>query len=72
MDDYRMDYKIYSSAVASLTLKLGELYTSCLCGQCDPALQNKIKSDKRFDTDDDKQDVLTLLDIIVLTGKLLA
>ena len=59
-----MDYKTYSSAVVSLTLKLRELY-SCLWGQCDPALQNKIKFDMQFETADDKQDVLILLlDII--------
>ena len=57
MDEYKMDYKIYSSAKSSLHIKLGELY-ACLWGQCDPALQNKIKSDRRFNNVDDERDVI--------------
>ena len=64
MEEYQMDYKIYYlAAKSSLDLKLRELY-SCLWGQCDPALQNKIKLDKQFDNVNDEQDVLTLTEII--------
>ena len=64
LDNYKMKFKNYLSAVGNLDSQLGKLY-SCLWGQCcDPALQNKIKSNKRFDTADEISDVLTLLDII--------
>ena len=56
-------FKNYLSAVASLDTKMGKLY-NCLWGQCDPARQNKIKSNKQFDGADEIQDALVLLDII--------
>ena len=63
LDNYRMAYKNYLSTEDNLSAKMGKLY-DCLWGQCDPALQNKLKSDKRFDAADEISDVLTLLSII--------